>query len=175
LVVLGIAFVGGLATDHYLRYKPLAEDLRNAQATIDQANQQISDLQEQNGKLNTQIEEANNKVIALESESNTLKAESENTSAHIELYQMLVDVSNARVALFQKDVAGAKTALVNTPQRLDDLLPRMAKSDPELAKSMPQRLSLIVSGLDRDTETAKIDLEVFAKDLIKIETLMFGN
>jgi cell division protein FtsB len=175
LVVLGITYVAGIATDHYLRYKPLSEDLSKAQTTIDQANQDISDLQEQIGKLNTQFQEANNKVISLDSESNTLKTDAEMTGAHLELLQMLVDVSNARVALYQKDIKGAKAALVNTQQRLDDLLPLMAKFDPNLKESMPQRLSLIVSGLDRDSETARIDLELFAKDVVIIEAKMFGN
>jgi cell division protein FtsB len=175
LVVLGIIFVAGIATDHYLRYKPLSDELLKAQAINDQANQEISDLQAQIGKLNTQVQEASNKVVALDSESNTLKAEAENASAHLELYQMLVEVSNARVALLQKDVKGAKAALVNTQQRLNDLLPLMVKFDPNLKESMPQRLSLVVSGLDRDTETAKIDLDLFAKDLLAIEAKMFGK
>jgi uncharacterized coiled-coil DUF342 family protein len=150
-------------------------DLLKAQATIDQSNLKISNLQEQIGKLTTQVQEANNKVTALNSESNTLKAEAENASAHLELYRILVDVSNARVALFQKDVKGAKAALINTQKRLDALLPLISKYDPNLKESLPQRLSLIVSGLDRDTETVKIDLELFAKDLLEVESKMFSK
>jgi hypothetical protein len=73
------------------------------------------------------------------------------------------------------DIAGAKAALSNTPQRLDDLLPRIANYDNSLAQSMPQRLGLIVSGMDRDPETAKIDLGLFTNDLLKIEAALFSG
>ena len=86
---------------------------------------------------------------------------------------MLVDVSNARLALFLNDVDGAKAALVDTPQQLDDLLPFIAEFDPNLAQSMPQRLNLIITGLDRDIETVKIDLELFSKDLLEVESSIF--
>jgi hypothetical protein len=91
------------------------------------------------------------------------------------LDQVLVDVSNARVALFLENVTEAKTYLVKTQQRLEDLLPSIAEYDPALAQDMPQRLNLIISGLDRDTETAKIDLELITKDLLDIEKAVFGD
>ena len=126
LVVLAIVFLAGFVTDHYLRYKPLQDELKT-------------------------------------------------TTAHLELVQVLVDVSNARLALFLNDVVGAKAALSDTQQRLDNLLPRIAIFDINLAQSMPQRLSLIRSGLERDPETAKIDLELFTKDLLAIEAALFND
>ena len=126
LVVLAIVFLAGFVTDHYLRYKPLQDELKTA-------------------------------------------------TAHLELVQVLVDVSNARLALFLNDVVGAKAALSDTQQRLDNLLPRIAIFDINLAQSMPQRLSLIRSGLERDPETAKIDLDLFSKDLLKIEAALFNE
>lgn len=175
LVVVAATFLAGIITDQSLRYKPLSEAFLKSQASMDQANQNINDLTAQTGQLNTLFQVANDKVISLEGESNALQDELGMATAHVELLQVLMDVSNARLALSQKDVEGAKTALVNTQQRLDDLLPRIAKYDSNLAKSMPQRLGLIASGLDRDTETAKIDLDLFAKDILKIETVMFGG
>jgi hypothetical protein len=126
LVVLAIVFLAGFVTDHYLRYKPLQDELKTA-------------------------------------------------TAHLELVQVLVDVSNARLALFLNDVVGAKAALSDTQSRLDNLLPRIAIFDINLAQSMPQRLSLIRSGLERDPETAKIDLELFTKDLLAIEAALFND
>ena len=126
LVVLAIAFIAGIVTDHYMRYKPLQD------------------------KSNTAM-------------------------AHLELLQVRVDVSDARLALSLNDVEGAKAALFNTQQRLDNLLPRIAVFDANLAQSMPQRLSLIVSDLEKDTETAKIDLELFTQDLLEVETALFND
>jgi hypothetical protein len=126
LVVLAIFFLAGFAVDHYLRYKPLQDE------------------------LNT-------------------------TTAHLTLLKVQGDVSNARLALCLNDVEGAKAALSNTQQRLENLVPRIANFDASLAQSMPQRLNLIFSGLGRDPETAKIDLDLFSKDLLKIEAALFNN
>ncbi|HEY5139803.1 MAG TPA: hypothetical protein VIJ25_10880 [Methylococcales bacterium] len=104
-----------------------------------------------------------------------LQAELNTATAHSELLQILVDVSNARLALALNDIGGAKAALSNTQQRLDVLLPRISVFNSNLAQSMPQRLGLIVSGLDRDPETAKIDLGLITNDLLQIETALFSR
>jgi hypothetical protein len=104
-----------------------------------------------------------------------LQDELNTTTAHLTLLQVQVDVSNARLALSLNDVEGAKAALSNTQQRLENLVPRIANFDNSLAQSMPQRLGLIVSGLGRDPETAKIDLELFSKDLLRIEAALFND
>ena len=104
-----------------------------------------------------------------------LQDELNTTAAHLELSQVMVDVSKARLALALNDVAGAKAALLDTQQRLDNLLPRIAIFDANLSQSMPQRLSLIVSDLERDTKTAKIDLDLFNQDLLEIEAALFNN
>jgi hypothetical protein len=94
---------------------------------------------------------------------------------HLELLRGLTDVSNARIALFMDDVDSAKAALANMPQRLDNLASVINEYDDSLAKDMQERLGLIVSGLDRDVETAKIDLELLTKDLLNIEAIIFGQ
>jgi hypothetical protein len=126
LVVFVFVFMAGFVTDHYLRYKPLQNE------------------------LNT-------------------------TKAHLELLQVKADVSNARLALSLNDVAGAKAALTNTQQRLDDLLLRITTFNPALGQSMPQRFNLIISDLQTNPATAKVDLELFSKDLLKVEAALFSN
>jgi septal ring factor EnvC (AmiA/AmiB activator) len=175
LVVIAISFSAGIATYHFLRYKPLAETLTAAQSELDQAQQDLNDLQADIDKLKTLNQEAGDEITALETEKIALQDELEKTITHLELFQVLVDVSSARVALFLENIQEAKTYLINTQQRLDDLLPRIAEYDPALAQDMPQRLNLIISGLDRDTETAKIDLELITKDLLDIEKAVFGD
>jgi hypothetical protein len=133
LVVIATAFLSGVTADHFLRYKPVSENL----------------LQKQSELSRERI--------------------------HLELLKTLVDVSNARIALSYDDVAGAKAALVDTSQRLENLLPSIAEFDANLAKSMPQRLFLITYGLDRDIETVKIDLELFTHDLQALETAVFND
>ena len=53
--------------------------------------------------------------------------------------------------------------------------PTIETVDAELALSMPRRLELIIAGLERDPETAAIDLELFTKDLLALEPLLFDE
>lgn len=175
LVIIVIAFSAGMAADHFLRYKPLADANAEALAALDQAQQDLSDTQadiEELGRLN---QEAEDTIAKLESEKQALQDEIETTTTHLKLIQVLVDVSSARVALFLEDVEEAKDTLINTQGRLEELLPRIAEYDPALAQDMPQRLNLIISGLDRDTETVIIDLELITGDLLDIEKALFGD
>ena len=175
LVVFVIAFSAGMAADHFLRYKPLSEANIAAQTELDQAHQDLSDLQASIDRLTILNQVAGDNIAELETDKKALQDEINITKTHLELFQVLVDVSNARVALFLEDVQEAKTYLVQTQQRLEKLLPRIAEYDPALAQDLPQRLNLIISGLDRDTETAKIDLELITKDLLHIEEAVFGD
>jgi cytoskeletal protein RodZ len=168
LVAIAVVFMTGVLTYHFTRYRPLNKTLTQAQSDLVEANQNISDLE-------TRLAAANDKVAALESDNQALQSEMDTAKAHLELLRVLVDINNARLALFQNNVEAAKAALTNTSQRLEDLRPSIAEYDASLAKSMPQRLSLIISGLERDVETAKIDLELITKDLLEIEGAIFGN
>jgi uncharacterized phage infection (PIP) family protein YhgE len=173
LVVLALLFMAGVITDEFLRYKPLAETASKAQSELDQARQELSNVQAEADQLNTVNKAANDQINSLEGSNKKLQNELDAANAHLALLQGLVDVTDARLSLSLNDMDGAKAALVDLPQLLDNLLPFITEFDPNLAKSMPQRLDLIITGLDRDTETAKIDLELFSKDLLEVESTMF--
>jgi uncharacterized protein HemX len=175
LVVVAAAFLGGVLTYHSLRYKPLTETLTQTQSELAQANQTVAELQTQIDDLNTHLTAAKDQVAALESDKEALQSELDDADTHLELLQVLVDVSNARLALANGDVPAAKVALKNTSQRLESLSPRIAAVDANLAGSMPHRLALILSGLDNDTETAKVDLELLTGNLLDVEAALFGK
>ncbi len=96
-------------------------------------------------------------------------------TAHQKFMQVLVDVNNARIALFLDDIDGAKIDLLNTQESLSDIHADIARYDSTLAENMSKRLSLITSGIERDIETAIIDLELFTKDILEIEAALFDN
>lgn len=175
LVIAVIIFSGGMAADHFLRYKPLSEASAATQAELDQARQDLDNIQADVDRLNRSNQAAGDAIAALETEKKALLDELDLTATHLDLFQVLVDVSNARVALFLENVPEAKTNLLKTQQRLENLLPRITEYDPTLAQDIPQRLNLIISGLDRDVETVKIDLELITKDLLNIEEAVFGD
>jgi cytoskeletal protein RodZ len=168
LAVVAVSFLAGVLIFNFLRYQPLNERLTQTQSELTQSNQNISNLE---GKLAA----ASNKVTALENDNQSLQSKLDTATTHLELLQALVDVNNARLALVADDVPAAKAALKNTAQQLDSLAPRIAAVDDNLAQSMPQRLALILTGLDSDIETAKVDLELLTGNLLDVEAALFDE
>ena len=171
LIGLGIAaliFLAGFLTDHFVRFKPLSDTLDSTRIELEQANQTISDLEAQKAQLTNANRTANNEIFALEEELASVKA-------NALFYQVLVDVNTARINLFLEDIEGAQSALADTQDNLEALLPYIIEVDPELGLSLPRRLELIISGLARDPETGLIDLELFTKDLLELEPILVGD
>jgi hypothetical protein len=167
LAVIVIAFGAGFLLDHFLRYQPLLEDLRQAQADQVLLQEDLDEIQNQIEQITPKLEASNARVESLEEE---LKM----ANARLQFYQVLVDVSNAQLKLFLEDIE-AEMALADTQISLEKLGPVIEEIDPDLAVSLPRRLELIVAGLARDPETARIDLELFTKDLLALEPLLFED
>ena len=164
-VIVAAIFLAGFLTDHFVRYSPLSEELVETQAELEQANQDLSDLEDENDRLTSANQAADEEIAALEDELTA-------ATANLKFYQVLVDVNTARIELFLEDIEGAQAALEDTQDNLEDLLPFIVEVDPELALSLPRRLDLIISGLERDPETGRIDLELLTKDLLELEPLL---
>lgn len=176
LGIIVVVFFAGALADHYLRYKPLSEAFTESRSTLDQANQTIGDLQAEKESLEASLSELNDRLKTFENENKALQEKLAMAETHLGLLRLLEDVMNARLALAKEDIEGAQTALVDTPQRLDDLLPRLKAVNSRMAESLPQRLELILSGLERkNLETVEVDLELFSKDLLTIETTSFSE
>jgi len=167
-VVFVIVFGAGFLLDHFLRYQPLLEDLQQTQA------EQVK-LQDDLDELDNLIEQMTPKLEAANASIASLEDDLEIANARLQLYKVLVDVSNARLSLFLENVEEAKIALADTKTSLEALGPVIEKVDAALALSMPRRLELIIAGLERDPETAAIDLELFTKDLLALEPLLFDE
>jgi cell division protein FtsB len=165
LVIVAVIFLAGFLTDHFVRYSPLSEELEKTQAELEQANQELSDLQNENDRLTSANEAALDEIADLEADLTA-------ATANLKFYQVLVNVNTARLELFLENIEGAQAALVDTQDNLEDLLPFIEEVDPELALSLPRRLELIISGLERDPETGLIDLELLTKDLLELEPLL---
>ncbi len=165
LGVVAAIFFAGFLTDHFVRYVPLSEQLASTQADLEDAKQEVSDLQDDNDRLASANQAAEDTIETLEDELTTAQA-------NLVFYQVLVDVNTARIRLFLEDSEGAQEALTNTQDNLEDLLPVIEEVDPDLALSLPRRLDLIISGIERDPETAQIDLTLLTKDLLALEPLL---
>jgi len=168
LIGLGIAaiiFLGGYLTNYFTAYKPKADALAVSQAQIDSLNERIADLETENTTLTTAIQKSQDDIAALEGE---LASNEINRLFN----QVLLDVNAARIALFMDDLEAAQAAMDDTQTHLDQLLPAIEKVDSDRALNLPIRLGLIVSGIPRDPETGKIDLEIFTKDLMDLKPLL---
>ena len=165
LAIIAVIFLAGALTYHFVRYVPLSEALEETRAELAQANDEVSALQRENERLTTAYQSAEREVADLEEEL-------ADATANLKFYQVLVNVSTARLELFLENIEGAQTALTETQENLDELLPFIEEVDPELALSLPRRLELIISGLERDPETARVDLELLTKDLLELEPLL---
>lgn len=168
LIGLGIViviFLAGFLTDHFVRYAPLADTLDETRVELEAVNQDLSELKAENALLERINRSAADQMAAMEAELAAVRA-------NALFYQVLVDVNTARLALFMEDIEGAQAALADTQDNLEALLPAISEVDTELALSLPRRLDLIVSGLERDPETGRIDLELFTKDLLELQPLL---
>lgn len=165
LAIVAAVFFAGFFTDHFVRYVPLSEELDQTKADLEEANEAVSDLEEENERLTSANQAAEDEIADLE---NALTA----AKANLKFYQVLVDVNTARIQLFLEDIESALAALADTQDNLAELQPFIEEVDSELALSLPRRLELIISGLARDLETARIDLELLTKDLLTLEPLL---
>lgn len=168
LAVVAVAFLAGVLIFNFLRYQPLNERLNQTQSELTQSNQDFSDLE-------AELAAASNKVTILENDNQVFQSELDTATTHLELLQALVDINNARLALVDGDVLAAKASLENTSRTLEFLAPHIAEVDTNLAQSMPQRLALILAGLDSDIETAKVDLELLTGNLLDVEAALFDE
>jgi len=166
LVVIVIAFLAGVLTLFFTRYQLLNAALAQTQGELAQANQRVS-------QLKAEVTEVNNQMASLKTDNQAMQSELDANTVHLGLLQALTDVNSARLALVNDDISAAKAALKNSAAQLEILTPAIAKVDANLAESMPQRLTLILSGLDNDADTAKVDLELLAGNLSNLETLLF--
>ncbi len=166
LIVIVIAFLAGVLTFNFTLYQPLAGTLKQTQGDLTKANQNLS-------QVTADVTAVNDQLTGIKADNQAMQSKLEAATDHLALQQVLVEITNARLALANNDVQSAKTALQQTEQQLGDLTPRIAAVDAKLAESMPQRLALVLSELDSSVDTAKVDLELLAENLTSVEGLLF--
>ncbi|MFN2215437.1 MAG: hypothetical protein ACK2TS_00690 [Anaerolineales bacterium] len=157
LTLIAVVFLAGVLTLNYVRLQPTLRELTQAYQTIADLEGQVSDLTAQ--------------LAAAESTSDSLQG----ADAHREFLQVQLDISSARLALEKGDVEAAKGALSETTKRLQALIPEIKKVDAGLSDSLPQRLSLVLSGLDGNVDNAAVDLGLLADDLQNLVDTLFSK
>jgi uncharacterized protein HemX len=181
LIVLAAAivvFLAGFLTNQFVRYNPmkteLTTQLTQTQDELNQANQTVSNLQSEIDNLTTELNAANGQIAALDQDKENLQSDLNSANAHIELLTVLIDLKTAHIELKSDNIAGAKVALSDTADRLENLNPLVETVDTALATNVLTRLNLILTGMDTDPVTAQADLGLLAENLQSVETLLFS-
>ncbi|MGD2027680.1 MAG: hypothetical protein PVI99_07675 [Anaerolineales bacterium] len=158
LIWLGVGavmFFAGFLTFYFTLYQPKADALEETEAQLAQAEEDLQSLQ-------TDMDNANRRIENLQS-----------ADEHRALLEVVVDIYAARLALTQEDTVAAKSTLSNTDEILDDVLDDISAFDAALAKTLPQRLNLIVTNIDRDPEKAIADCDLMIDDLFEVEIALY--
>ncbi|MDX1379291.1 MAG: hypothetical protein R3307_10600 [Anaerolineales bacterium] len=158
LAVIAVAFLAGIGTYHFTRYAPVEKSLEEAQSALDDANSELETLRSEKQK-------ADDTISALQDDYDI-------ATTHAGVSKLLANVNEARLALATENIEAAKTALENSTETLDGILPRITTTDPDLAQSISQRLVLILAEIERDPKSAQVDLELFTRDLLAAEVML---
>ena len=161
-------FALGLLAGYILLYQPTQRALDAALARLETSNQIVSQKAQGLESAQTGLDQAQ---LTLKQVQNRLDAAASENS----LLVVLVDVSNARVALVEKDGAAAKAAISQAQTNLNQALPYIEKQDKVLSDLLSSRLDLIAKELVSDPQAAQSDLGKLSSDLTNLHKQLFGD
>ena len=168
LAAISGLFALGLLAGYILLYQPTQRALDNAlvrlettKGIVDQKDQGLASAQTGLNQAQLTLAQAQARLDAAASENSLLV--------------VMVDVSNARVALVGKDGAAAKTAIAQAQSNLSQALPYIQKQDNVLSELLVSRLDLIAKELVSDPQAAQTDLGKISSDLSNLHQKLFGE
>jgi hypothetical protein len=148
-------FAAGFATFYFVLYQPKVAENSELQQTIEDFESQVAKLEEENAML--------------AEDSAALEA----AEVHKTLLMVMVDTYDARYALGEENTVAAKSAFSGTNAALATILDEISDFDSGLAETLPQRLKLIQTNIDRDIETAIEDCDQLIEDLLAVEEALY--
>lgn len=161
---LVVILAAGVILTWTLRVQPQAVALADAEAEIlsaqDQINAQSAELE---------------KLRPLVDQNEQLIEELSLSKAHLDLLNVLVDVTTAQLALAQEDDIAALAALTGTDANLAMLEATLDGSNAEEVREMSSRLQLVLEEVESDAFAARRDLEILANNLLALERVLFGD
>mgnify|MGYP001152442738 CR=1 FL=1 len=163
-VGLLLLFALGVVAAWFLQIKPMREQNRVLQIDLAEAQQTVD-------SLTSEVEI----LRPLEAENEALEEQVAELESHIFLLDVLVDVSEAQLALVEEDPIAAKDALQGTAERLQQLEERLSGANAETVRGMSERLALALEEVETDEFAARRDLEILANNLIALEQRLFGE
>ena len=160
LIILGIGFT--LAV--YRLYTPAVETQELTLRELDDAQNQIADLETQISMLQS---------AALESDAKL--AVKSNFELHVAVLSARVDVANASLMIVEDNAAGALLALEKTDETLALIKSLLPVEQGDVVTAMEQRLELVLTEIVENSYAAGSDLNVLATSLLQLEDATFGS
>lgn len=164
LVVIAIAFAGGIYVDYILRYQP-------EQAKVAALTEEITSAQTEITTLEAEIE----RLDVFEELNLGLVEEIADITTHITILSARAAVADATLALEQNRIADAKLALDKVGSTLEILKTMLNDDQVEVVNNMLQRHHLILIELEDDSFSAQTDMEVLAAKLNALENTLFAS
>ena len=164
LVVIAIAFAGGIFVDSILRYQPEQEKVADLTEEITSAQTEITMLEAEIERLDV-FEELNLALVE----------EIADITTHITILSARAAVADATLALEQNRIADAKLALDKVGSTLEILKTMLNDDQVEVVNNMLQRHHLILIELEDDSFSAQTDMEVLAAKLNALENTLFAS
>jgi hypothetical protein len=161
--VIVIVFGLGVAATWIVRVKPQTDQITALGGQLDA-------LQSQVDSLTTEVEA----LRPLKQKNADLQDQLTSAEGHLQVLQILVDVTSAQVQMGLGEPASARQALAGTDARLQTLQSSLAADQNSEVQSMRDRLALVLSELETNNFAAVNDLEVMAGDLAAFERTTFG-
>jgi cell division protein FtsB len=162
-VGLVVVFGLGVAAMWIVRVKPQTDQIASLRG-------QLAALQQKADSLTTEVEG----LRPLQQENADLQDQLNLAKEHLQVLQVLVDVTSAQVQMGLGKPAAARQALAGTDARLETLQGALQADNQAEVQSMRDRLTLVLSELETNNFAAVNDLEVLAGDLVTFERSTFG-
>lgn len=160
---LVVIFGLGVAATWLVRVKPQADQIAALRSQLDS-------LQTKLDSITSEVED----LRPLKQKNADLQDQLTSAKEHLQVLQILVDVTSAQVQMGLGQPASARQALVGTDVRLQTLQSSLAADQNSEVQSMRDRLALALGELETNNFAAVNDLEVLAGDLAAFERSAFG-
>lgn len=158
-----LVFGLGVAATWIVRVKPQTDQIAALRAQADGLQQEVD-------SLTSEVED----LRPLKQKNADLQDQLALDEQHLQVLQVLVDVTSAEVQMGLGEPASARQALAETDSRLQTLQTTLAADKQQEVQSMRDRLALVLGELETNNFAAVNDLEVLGGDLAAFQRAAFG-
>jgi len=168
LAAIVIFFITGFLLVYLLLYQPAVQQLNETKAGLEAAKTRLTEIENLANTMAAQLTTA-------ESRGRQLGQALESVEVRVAYYAVTSRVWAAHSFLLEEDLAAAQTHLAEIEADWPTLVAAVEKQDPNLARTMQQRLELVLGELKRSPESARADLKILIARLAEAEKLLPRN